>query len=37
MKVKPINVGVVGSGIISGIYLKNMTTRFDIQRVRSVC
>ena len=37
MKVKPINVGVVGSGIISGIYLKNMTTRFDILRVRSVC
>lgn len=37
MNAKPINVGVVGSGIISGIYLKNMTTRFDILRVRSVC
>ncbi len=37
MNVKPINVGVVGSGIISGIYLKNMTSRFDILRVRGVC
>ncbi len=29
-------VGVVGAGIISDIYLKNMTTRFDNLRVKSV-
>ena len=37
MTVQPINVGVVGSGIISEIYLKNMTTRFGILRVKGVC
>lgn len=29
-------VGVVGSGIISDIYLKNMTQKFDNLRVKSV-
>ena len=33
MAEKPIRVGVVGSGLISGIYLKNMTGRFDILEV----
>lgn len=33
MSVQPLNVGVVGSGMISGIYLKNMIGRFDILNV----
>ena len=33
MAEKPIRVGVVGSGLISSIYLKNMTERFDILEV----
>ena len=37
MSVKPIRVGVVGSGMISGIYLKNMINRFDILRVEGLC
>ena len=36
MPVKPMRVGVVGSGLISGIYLKNMSTRFDILQVKGV-
>ena len=36
MSVKPIRVGVIGSGLISGIYLKNMSTRFDILEVKGV-
>ena len=37
MSVKPMGVGVVGSGLISGIYLKNMTHRFEILRVEGLC
>ena len=33
MMEKPIRVGVVGSGLISGIYLKNMIGRFDVLEV----
>lgn len=33
MSIKPVRVGVVGSGMISGIYLKNMIGRFDILEV----
>ena len=36
MAVKPLRVGVVGSGIISGIYLENMIHRFDILEVAAV-
>lgn len=35
-KAKPLGVGVVGSGMISSIYLKNMTSRFDILRVEAM-
>ena len=34
MSVRPIRVGVIGSGLISGIYLKNMSTRFEILQVK---
>ena len=33
---KPVRVAVIGSGIISDIYLKNMTQRFDILDVRAL-
>jgi len=33
MKIKPIKVGLIGSGQISGTYLKNMKTRFRILEV----
>jgi len=35
--VKPMRVGVVGSGLISRIYLENMTRRFEILEVGGVC
>ena len=37
MAVKPMGVGVIGSGMISGIYLENMTRRFEILRVAGIC
>lgn len=37
MAVKPIRVGVVGSGLISSIYLQNMLHRFDILEVAGLC
>ena len=37
MAIKPVRVGVVGSGIISRIYLENMTRRFQILEVGGVC
>lgn len=37
MKEHPMGVGVVGSGMISDIYLKNMIGRFDILKVEAVC
>ena len=37
MAIQPIRVGVVGSGMISGIYLKNMIERFDILEVAGLC
>lgn len=37
MELKPVTVGVVGAGAISDIYLTNMTTRFPILKVKSVC
>ena len=37
MSIKPLRVGVVGSGLISGIYLKNMIGRFDILEVAGLC
>lgn len=37
MNMKPVTVGVVGAGAISDIYLTNMTTRFPILRVKSIC
>lgn len=37
MKVTPMRVGVVGSGLISSIYLKNMIERFDILEVAGLC
>lgn len=37
MELKPVTVGVVGAGAISDIYLTNMTTRFPILRVKSIC
>lgn len=33
---RPVNVGIVGSGYISEIYLTNLTTRFDNVRVVAV-
>lgn len=36
MSIQPLNVGVIGSGLISGIYLKNMTQRFEILRVKAL-
>ena len=33
MKVKPIKVGLIGSGAISGTYLNNMINRFEILEV----
>jgi len=36
MKVQPMRVGVIGSGMISGIYLKNMMNRFEILRVEGL-
>lgn len=36
MSVKPVHVGVVGSGIISEIYLENMINRFDILQVDAI-
>ena len=35
--VKRLRVGVVGAGIISEIYLKNMISRFDVLDVRAIC
>ena len=32
-----MNIGIVGAGAISGIYLQNMTRRFPDLRVRAVC
>lgn len=37
MEVKPVTVGVIGAGAISDIYLSNMTTRFPILKVKSIC
>ena len=37
MAIQPIRVGVVGSGMISRIYLQNMTSRFKILEVGGVC
>ena len=37
MAVQPIRAGVVGSGMISGIYLKNMLSRFEILEVGGLC
>ena len=37
MAEKPIRVGVVGSGLISSVYLKNMIERFDILEVAGLC
>ena len=37
MAIKPMRVGVVGSGMISRIYLENMTRRFQILEVGGVC
>ena len=37
MAIKPMRVGVVGSGMISRIYLENMTRRFRILEVAGVC
>ena len=34
---KTVCVGVAGAGIISEIYLRNMTGRFENLRVKSVC
>ena len=36
MKANPLGVGVVGSGMISGIYLKNMINRFGILDVKAL-
>lgn len=36
MFMKPIHVGVVGSGIISEIYLQNMINRFEILKVDAI-
>jgi len=33
MAVKPLGVGLIGAGMISGTYLENMVERFDILRV----
>ncbi len=37
MELKPVTVGVVGAGAISDIYLTNMTSRFPILNVKSIC
>ena len=37
MNSKPMRVGVVGAGIISEIYLKNMIGRFDNLEVEAIC
>ena len=37
MSLQPMRVGVVGSGLISRIYLENMTRRFRILEVGGVC
>ena len=37
MAIQPMRVGVVGSGMISDIYLKNMIERFDILDVAAIC
>lgn len=37
MEIQPVTVGVVGAGTISDIYLTNMTTRFPVLRVKSIC
>lgn len=34
---RPVTVGVIGAGTISDIYLKNMTQRFPILNVKSIC
>ena len=36
MEQKKVVTGVVGAGAISGIYLKNMTQRFDNLSVKSI-
>jgi len=33
MAIKPVKVGLIGSGAISGTYLRNMTARFEILEV----
>ena len=37
MTMNPMRVGVVGAGMISEIYLKNMIRRFDELEVVAVC
>ena len=37
MSIQPLRVGMVGSGMISRIYLENMTRRFEILEVGGVC
>ena len=37
MAFNPVHVGVVGAGMISDIYLKNMIERFDILKVDAIC
>ena len=37
MAERPMRVGVVGAGMISDIYLKNMIGRFDGLEVKCVC
>ncbi len=37
MDTKPVVVGVIGAGAISDIYLKNMTSRFPLLQVKSIC
>jgi predicted dehydrogenase len=32
----PVNVGIIGAGVISDIYLRNLTTRFDNVRVVAI-
>ena len=37
MAMKPIRAAVVGAGIISSIYLKNMVERFEILEITDIC
>lgn len=34
---QPVKIGIVGIGVISGIYLKNITARFKNLEIRAVC